>query len=128
DLKSDFVHPRAPQQYLSANVTAAGGDVDVSFRAHAEIVLFGAHAAAQAQFTDQNAGFPPRTADARMQRPAQYNALIAALPYPRAGRRGIQGGDSQLSRLQPTIRHDLAAIARINLDQGLGRGNTQFPV
>src|SRR5882762_3691619 len=108
DLEAHLVDPGAAQQYLSAHVPYPERNIQVRFRAYAEIVFFCAHTAPQAHLPDRNARFSPGTADRCGQRLGQNDALVTPLTHPGAGRRGVQRRNAQFPLLQPTVRKNLA--------------------
>jgi len=59
NFKSDFVDSGTTQEHLPADVPDSNRNIDVRFRAHAEVIVLCAHSAAKAQFAKRNAGFPP---------------------------------------------------------------------
>src|SRR5207245_8023128 len=84
NLKADFVGAGSAQQYLSANVADPDGNINVGFRSHPQIVFLCSHAAAQAEFANQNARSSPGTADDSRIRFTQDDTLVAPLPHPGA--------------------------------------------
>src|SRR5207245_9680803 len=84
NLKADFSDSRTSQQYLAANMADADANINVGFRSHPQIVFLCSHAAAQAEFANQNARSPPGTADHSRIRFTQDDAFVAPLPNPGA--------------------------------------------